>query len=68
MSNFIIKSISNVISHSTRFVAFRSRAYSSLVPVSATSRPSDFVPALAANFSGMPSVSADGDTVFVDFN
>lgn len=67
MSNSIIRSISNVISRSTRFVAFRSRYYSSLVPVSATSRPSDFVPVLANCFSGSHSVHVDGDTVFVDF-
>lgn len=67
MSNSIIRSISNVISRSTRFVAFRSHCYSSLVPVSATSQPADFVPALAGCFSGSHSVYAEGDTVFVDF-
>ncbi len=68
MSNLIIRAILRVISRSTRFVVFRSRYYSSLVPVSAQSHPVDFVPAIAPNFSGRPSVSANGDTIFVDFD
>lgn len=62
-----INLISKFINPKIRFVAFRSANYSSLVAVSATNRPADFVPSLRQYFSGIPSVSASGDTIFVDF-
>lgn len=63
-----INLISKFINPKIRFVAFRSANYSSLVAVSATNRPADFVPAMRQYFRGVPSVCASGDTVFVDFN
>lgn len=62
-----INYISKFINPKIRFVAFRSANYSSLVAVSATNRPADFVPCLRQYFRGVPNVSASGDTVFVDF-
>ena len=63
-----INNINKFIKPKIRFVAFRSAFYSSLVAVSAMNRPADFVPAMSQYFKGVPSISASGDTVFVDFD
>ena len=64
----IVNHINQFVNPKIRFVAFRSSNYSSLVAVSATNRPADFVPSLRQYFKGVPNVSANGDTVFVDFD